>query len=46
MTSCFGLQENTKLKNEMIQMEKAVTERLGYLQRQKETMTFQIARLC
>ena len=31
----FIFQESTKLKNEIIQMESAVSERLGYLQRFK-----------
>ena len=38
-------QENTRLKNEMIQMERAVADRLGYLQRHKEMTSFKVARL-
>ncbi len=38
-------QENGKLKNEMIEMETAVQERLSYLQRHKDMATFKIASL-
>ncbi|ELU00323.1 hypothetical protein CAPTEDRAFT_217708, partial [Capitella teleta] len=38
-------QENTKVKTDMIAMETAVTERLGYLQRHKDMATFKIAAL-
>ncbi|XP_074654662.1 centrosomal protein of 290 kDa-like [Tubulanus polymorphus] len=37
--------ENNRLKNDMIQMEKAVTERIGYLTRYKDMATFKIAHL-
>lgn len=33
--SNFDFQEVNKLRNEMVQMETAITERLGYLQRHK-----------
>ncbi|XP_070533170.1 centrosomal protein of 290 kDa-like [Ptychodera flava] len=37
--------ENNRLRNEIVQMEAAVTERLGYLQRHKEMSQFKIAAL-
>ncbi|XP_071791224.1 centrosomal protein of 290 kDa-like [Asterias amurensis] len=37
--------EVNKLRNEMVQMETAITERLGYLQRHKEASQFKIAAL-
>lgn len=36
---------NSRLKNEMISMEKTIAERLGYLQRHKDMAAFQIASL-
>nr|XP_006816174.1 PREDICTED: centrosomal protein of 290 kDa-like [Saccoglossus kowalevskii] len=37
--------ENNRLRNEIVQMEAAVTKRLGYLQRHKEMSQFKIAAL-
>ncbi|XP_072519040.1 centrosomal protein of 290 kDa isoform X2 [Salminus brasiliensis] len=37
--------ENNKLKNDFVQMEAAVTERIGYLQRFKEMAAFKMAAL-
>lgn len=37
--------EVKKLRNEMVQMESAITERMGYLQRHKEASQFKVAAL-
>ncbi|XP_063969717.1 centrosomal protein of 290 kDa-like [Lytechinus pictus] len=37
--------EVNKLRNEMVQMESAITERMGYLQRHKEASQFKVAAL-
>jgi len=39
------MKENAKLKQDMVQLENSVTERLGYLQRYKETAAYKIASL-
>ena len=39
------LQENAKIKTDMIAMETAVAERLGYLQHYKDMASFKIAAL-
>lgn len=39
------MQENAKLKQDIVQLENSVTERLGYLQRYKETAAYKISSL-
>ena len=39
------MKENAKLKQDIVQLENSVTERLGYLQRYKETAAYKISSL-
>ena len=39
------MKENAKLKQDMVQLENSLTERLGYLQRYKETAAYKISSL-
>lgn len=39
------VKENGKLKQDIVQLENSVTERLGYLQRYKETAAYKISSL-